>query len=173
MKTKFYLATLTLLISINFNSLNAQPKPMTDFEKEQLITANSVEEAMQNPDSIQALFLNYAQLSSIPKEVANCKNLIVLGVGANNIKEIPQFVFHLTNLQELGLSHNQISKIPEEISLLKNLISISCWNNNISEVPDALLNLPNIQEIGLKGNPISKDEKKRLIKAYPNIKFLF
>jgi Leucine-rich repeat (LRR) protein len=175
MKTKLQLTILSLLLCACFNALNAQvkPKPLTDKEKEQLIIAKSIEEAMQEPDSVQALFINYAQQNSIPEEVEKCKNLIVLDLGVNNIKEIPLFIFDLTKLQELGLSHNKISRIPEEIFHLKNLTSIKCWNNSISEVPDELLNLPNIQEIELKGNPIPKEERKRLQKAYPNIKFLF
>jgi internalin A len=172
MKTKIYFTILSFLMCIYFNTLNAQVKPLTDLEKEQLKTFKSIKEAMENPDSVQALFLNYTNLTEIPQEIEKFKNLIVLGFGVNNIKEIPDFIFNLTKLQELGLSHNQISKIPEEISRLKNLTSFKCWNNNISEVPDALLNLPNIKAIELKGNPIPKEEKKRIQKAHPNIEFV-
>lgn len=172
MKTKFYLTIASFLMCISFNNLNAQVKPLTDLEKEQLNTYKSIDEAIANPDSVQAFFLNYANLNTVPNEIKNFKNLIVLGLGVNNIKEIPDFIFDLTKLQELGLSHNQISKIPEDISKLKNLTSFKCWNNNISEVPDALLNLPNLRVVELKGNPIPKEEKKRLKKAYPNIEFV-
>ena len=175
MQTKSFITILSVIICISFTSINAQVKIklLTDADKEQLKTANSIEEAMENPDSVQALFINYAKLNVIPQEVEKCKNLIVLGLGGNNIKEIPPFIFNLTNLQELGLSWNHISTIPEEISSLKKLTSISIWGSNITEVPEDLLELPNIQKIGLKGNPIPKEEIKRLRKAYPNIMFEF
>ncbi len=164
---------LSFLICANFNTLNAQAKPLTDLEKEQLKTYTSLEKALENPDSVQALYLNYTKLNLVPVEIKKFKNLIILGLEINNIKEIPDFVFNLTKLQELGFSHNQISKIPDDIGHLKNLTSFKCWNNNITNVPNALLNLPNIRVIELKGNPIPKDEKKRILKEYPEIKILF
>lgn len=172
-KIKTSLALLVLLVCISFQSLSAQLKPLTEQEIEQLKTFNSLEKALENPDDVQAFFLNKAQLEVVPKEIESFKNMIVLGFGINKIKEIPGFIFNLENLQHLGFSHNQISEIPEGISKLKNLTSFKCWNNSIKEVPDALLNLPNIQIIELKGNPILKEEKTRIKKAYPNIKFLF
>jgi internalin A len=164
---------LGLLSMSNISTIHAQQKPLTEAEVEKLKTYNSIEEAMNNPKEVEAFFMNYAKLNEVPAEVAQFTNVIVLGFGANNIKEIPEFICNLENLQALGFSHNQISNIPDDIARLTNLTSFRCWNNLLTRVPNALLNLPNIQVIELKGNPIPKDEKSRLKKSYPNIKFLF
>ena len=154
-------------------TINAQIKPLSGEDIEQLNAYKSVETALQNPTDVEALFLNHAKLNEIPEEVTQFKNMIVLGLGENSISEIPDFVFRLEKLQHLGCSHNNISFIPEGISGLKDLTTFKCWNNQISTVPVALLSLPNIQIIELKGNNIPKAEQKKLRKEYPNISFLF
>ncbi len=172
MKKRSILIMFSILICCNF-SLNAQTKFLSDMEFDQLKPYYSIEEALVNPDSVQVLYLIFAKLTTVPKEVVQFKNLIFLEMGHNNIKEIPDYVFKLKKLQYLGLSHNQISKIPDDISNLKDLTTIKCWNNNLTEIPDALLNLPNLKVLELKGNPIPKEEKKRILKEYPDIKIKF
>lgn len=71
---------LSFLMCANLNTLNAQVKPLTDLEKEQLETYTSLEKALVNTDSVQALFLNYTKLNLVPEEIKKFKNIIVLGL---------------------------------------------------------------------------------------------
>lgn len=162
----------SILICCNF-TLNAQTRILSDIERDQLKCYYSIEESLVNPDSVQVLLLIYGKHTTVPKEVVQLKNLILLEMGHNNIKEIPSYIFKLTKLQSLGFSHNQISKIPDDISSLKDLTTIKCWNNNLTKMPDALLNLPNLRVVELNGNPIPKEEKKRILKKYPDINIQF
>jgi len=169
--------TILILAVVIFNALsmnvNAQLKPLTDKEKEKLKTFKSIDQAKENADAVEALFLNYAKLTEFPKEMSLFKKMIIFDLGGNSIKEIPVFIFDLTNIQEFGISHNQISVIPVEISKLKNLVAFKMWNNQITKVPDELLSLPNLQVLELKGNPIPKEEKDRIKKKFPKLKILF
>lgn len=172
MKNRNILILFSILVCFNF-TLNAQTKILSEIEIKQLKPYYSIENALVNPDSVQALYLIYAKLNTVPKEVAQLKNLVLLEIGHNNIKEIPAYIFKLKKLQTLGFSHNQVSLIPNEISNLKKITTLLCAKNNLTILPDAVSNLPNLKRIYLDGNPISKEEKKRILKKYPDIKITF
>ncbi len=162
----------SILICCNF-TLNAQTKILSDIERDQLKSYYSIEETLVNPNSVQALLLIYGKRTTVPKEVVQLKNLILLEMGHNSLTEIPTFIFEMESIQSLGFSHNQLSSIPEDISKLKNLTTFKCWNNNITTIPDALLDLPNLRVAEFKGNPIPKEEKKRILEMYPDIEIKF
>jgi Leucine-rich repeat (LRR) protein len=73
-------------------------------------------------------------------------------LSAINLSEIPQNVFHFSNLEKLDLSSNSIVSIPKEIASLKKLNSL-----NLSDNPTLELNecFPNLSKLELKQLNIS------------------
>ena len=60
-------------------------------------------------------------LSEIPVEVFENKNLKVLKLYGNNIKEISERIGELVNLEKLYIGRNDLSSLPNAIGNLKKL----------------------------------------------------
>lgn len=102
----------------------------------------SIDEALKNPELVFHLSLTYDNLSVIP----------------DNIRD-------LKNLETLDLSVNQLTSLPEGIGNLSNLQVIYLGDNNIEELPESFVKLTKLREIhfghieftrprGLRGNPL-------------------
>jgi len=126
------------------------------------------------------LWLGNNQLSAIPTEIGNLKNLKWLLLNNNQLSgSIPASIGNLTNLTELGLGYNQLSgSIPSSIKNLKALVGLALHDNlltgNIPEignliyleavflgrnkftgsVPDGFGNLTNLWWINLEVNDL-------------------
>ena len=115
---------LTILLFIPILGLAQKPK-----------TYNSMEEALKNPDDVRILFLNGQELTEVPPEIAQFKNLYQLCISHNEITELPLFLFDLIELTDLDVSHNKITEIPEEIGNLKELFEFYADHNLLKAVP--------------------------------------
>ncbi|NHM01353.1 hypothetical protein [Flavobacterium difficile] len=97
----------------------------------------SITEASKEPEKVNYLILNeYANpnvvLTSFPKEIETYKNLEILYVINQKIKEIPEFIGNFSKLYEINFSGNQLEKLPNTLFELKNLKKITLRNNNFS-----------------------------------------
>ena len=68
-------------------------------------------------------------LTTLPPEIGNLKNLEYLSLGSNELTTIPKEIGNLTNLEVLWLTGNQLTTIPPEIGNLKNLIRLDLNRN--------------------------------------------
>lgn len=73
-------------------------------------------------------------------------------LSAINLSEIPENVFHFSNLEKLDLSSNSIVSIPKEIASLKKLNSLNLSDNPTIELTECF---PNLSKLELKHLNIS------------------
>jgi hypothetical protein len=102
------------------------------------------------------LDLSNRDISEIPIEIIEVKNLKKLNLSYNQIKTIPKEIKNLKNLREVRLSRNEISILPDEISELKTLEILDISNNPIKKLPENFGNLSNLTSLHAEYCEISK-----------------
>lgn len=95
------------------------------------------------------------RMELIPREISHLRNLTLLYMDSNNLKEIPAEIGTLSNLERLTLSNNSLSSLPPEISRLEKLHSLHLANNNFTELPDPLCQLRHLIFLDASDNQIS------------------
>ncbi|XP_072337333.1 protein flightless-1 homolog isoform X2 [Scyliorhinus torazame] len=76
------------------------------------------------------LDLSYNQLTEIPRELENAKNMLVLNLSRNSIDNIPNQLFiNLTDLLYLDLSDNNLESLPPQMRRLVHLQTLILNNN--------------------------------------------
>jgi len=98
----------------------------------------------------------YANVSYIPKEIGDIKNLRVLNLENNSISKIPVQITRLQNLSVLELASNRLTTAGiKYIYQNKNLTKLDLYRNHIKNVPAAIGNLDKLTELSLCENPLS------------------
>jgi Leucine-rich repeat (LRR) protein len=92
-------------------------------------------------------------LTTLPPEIGNLKNLEYLSLGSNELTTIPKEIGNLTNLEVLWLTGNQLTTIPPEIGNLKNLEGLSLYDNPLTTLPPEIGKLTKLGWLGLSNNP--------------------
>lgn len=133
-------------------------------------------------EGIKSLMLNNAGIKNI-EGLELFKNLVMLDIADNEIKEIPEKFETLQNLRILIISNNQISnlgkgitnlkslevldasknlisKISSDIKKLEKLEQLQLQNNMIVEIPVEISNLESLEMLVLEGNKIAKLPKE-------------
>ncbi|MDH5404112.1 MAG: leucine-rich repeat domain-containing protein, partial [Candidatus Heimdallarchaeota archaeon] len=112
-------------------------------------------ESISELTQLQILRLIGCELTELPSEILNLKNLIVLDLSNNLFDKLPESCLELDSLTELNLDMNRISsiKIEKEIPRLKKLM---LSKNNIYSIDSSISNLSNIEEIYLDSNILAK-----------------
>ncbi len=106
------------------------------------------------------LDISYNEIKDIPKELEALQNLRILIVNDNNITELSQGITKLTNLEVLDASANNITKISAEIGKLAKLEQLQLQSNKINELPDSISSLISLEMLVLEDNLIEKLPKK-------------
>lgn len=91
--------------------------------------------------SLELIDFHQSNFETISAEaLKKCKNLTVLNLSNNLIRELPIKVFERNvNLKELKLSSNQLSMLPERIfKFLRQLKVLSLRNNSFVDLPSTL-----------------------------------
>nr|WP_255679148.1 COR domain-containing protein [Methanosarcina sp. DH1] len=81
------------------------------------------------------------QLSSLPPEIAELKNLVRLNLSRNELTSLPSEITELKNLTQLDISRNKLTSLPSEISKLKNLKKLNISGRKLLFVSPKILNL--------------------------------
>ncbi|XP_006016510.1 malignant fibrous histiocytoma-amplified sequence 1 homolog [Alligator sinensis] len=95
------------------------------------------------------------RMELIPQQISQLKNLTLLYMDSNNLKEIPAEIGTLSRLERLTLSNNSLCSLPQEIGHLQKLHSLHLANNSFSELPPQLCQLRNLAFLDLSDNQIS------------------
>ena len=97
------------------------------------------------------------KIRSIPSEIKNLKNLILLRLERNQIQTIPPEVGELINLEYLSLSSNQLKgEIPSFIWEMTNLVRLELNNNQLSgSISSDIGKLDKLEFLNLKDNQLS------------------
>ena len=93
------------------------------------------------------LDLSNKDISVIPPEIGNLKNLEHLDLSYNNIKRLPKEIGKLKKLKTLLLLRNELEEIPDEIANLKELTLIDASHNNFKTMPKEIGNLINLKTL--------------------------
>ncbi|XP_028396043.1 dynein light chain 1, axonemal-like [Dendronephthya gigantea] len=107
------------------------------------------------------------------------KNLRILSLGRNNIKNLNGLEAVADTLQELWISYNNIEKL-KGIGVLKKLKVLYMSNNQVKSFDEfqKLADLPQLQELILVGNPLEEKQtaegtwRPEVIRRLPNLKKL-
>lgn len=99
----------------------------------------------------------------------NIKNLRVIILNYNNIKNIPSDINTLVNLRYLSLDGNLISILPEELSQLENLDTLNMYGNKIEYIPRKLFQMKRLENLDFRCNPLKcKEDYKYIINYLKN-----
>uniref|UniRef100_A0A667Y140 FLII actin remodeling protein n=1 Tax=Myripristis murdjan TaxID=586833 RepID=A0A667Y140_9TELE len=81
-------------------------------------------------DDLSVLDLSYNQLTEIPRDLENSRNMLVLNLSHNGIDSIPNQLFiNLTDLLYLDLSDNKLDSLPPQMRRLVHLQTLILNNN--------------------------------------------
>lgn len=81
-------------------------------------------------DDLSVLDLSYNQLTEIPRDLENSRNMLVLNLSHNDIDSIPNQLFiNLTDLLYLDLSDNKLDSLPPQMRRLVHLQTLVLNNN--------------------------------------------
>ena len=101
------------------------------------------------------LNLNGDQLTSLPAEIGQLKNLTELNLLNNNLTSLPAEIGQLKNLRVLDLGFNYQISLPAEIGQLKNLIKLVLYYNNLTSLPAEIGQLKNLRVLDLYDNKLT------------------
>jgi GTPase SAR1 family protein len=100
------------------------------------------------------LNLIYEELTDLPPELFELKNLTLLDLTGNPLCSLPSEIVRLINLQQLWLINTQLCYLPPEIVQLANLQFLELRGNLLSSLPPEIAQLPKLKELYLYSNPL-------------------
>lgn len=153
--TNQILLLIAVLTSIRCISQDTETKNLlTPEQLDQKPYFFSLEEALENPDSVYRLGLTDEGLTEFPKEIFQFKNLQQLVISSNEISVIPERIRELSMLQQFSIGNNKLEKLPQGLFELKHLTTLVIAFNIIKELPDEIGNLKVLDFLNVKNNHI-------------------
>lgn len=123
-------------------------------------------------DILEDLFmlnLKDNDLTTLPIELSNIKNLIILMVCNNKIKQIPEFIYVMKQLSTICLHGNGLLDINEDIGNLENLKTLTLSKNKIKTLPKNISKLLKLEDLAIENNPDLENIDLDILKL-PNLK---
>ena len=105
--------------------------------------------------NLTKLYLSSNQLTSLPPEISELKNLTTLYIPRNKLKNLPPEIFELKNLTTLSVSGNQLTFLPPEIFELKNLTKLYLYNNQLTSLPPEISELKYLKRLYVYNNQLT------------------
>lgn len=100
------------------------------------------------------------EIKEIPEKLENLQNLRILVAGNNQIGTLGKGITNLKVLEVLDASNNLINKIPADIKKLEKLEQLQLQNNMITDIPVEISGLASLEMLVLEGNKIAKLPKE-------------
>ena len=153
--------------------------------EENMITAKSMKEALQNPEKIYKLSLRNTRtkhlshnikklknlrvldisgsfITEIPPEIEECKHLKSILANASKLSIIPSSIGKLKKLRVLNFAYCQIKSIPDEVGDITSLWSLSLGSNLLTKLPESFSNLKNLTTFSIAKNKFKEFPKSIL-----------
>lgn len=140
---------------------------LTEFPKEIFSLADSLEILDLSDNELSVLPKNLSELKNLkvvffarnkftqfPSELASCPNLSMVGFRSNNITHIPENVFP-KKLQWLILTDNKIEQLPKSIGNCHLLQKCGLAGNQLKELPLEMANCKNLELLRLATNQLN------------------
>lgn len=130
---------------------------------------------------LKIVFFSDNLFTELPKVLADCKQLSMIGFKANQIERIPEGALPettrwliLTNnkitelppsigkcslLQKVALAGNLLTALPPEMANCRNLELLRISANKLDTLPDWLFDLPKLSWLAFAGNPFSETKQ--------------
>ncbi len=114
-----------------------------------------IPEEIGNLKNLRELNLSGSKVSKIPNSIEKCVGLKILNLGHTRLTGIDLNIGKVKNLTSLNLAMNEIKVIPAEICSLQSLESLSLASNAISRIPTEIDKMESLQSLDLSNNKIS------------------
>ena len=88
--------------------------------------------------------------------LSNLEEFYSVNYAAENLKEIPEEFYTLTNLEQVVIHGSSISSISPSIGNLVNLERLELSGNNITSLPDELINCTNLEKLDLSYSKLTE-----------------
>ena len=106
---------------------------------------------------------NRIKNSGIPNDLFKSKDLLILDLSYNQLKEVPPDLDQMKNLQVLNLCHNQIETIPNQLFInLTELVILDLSDNKLETLPPQMRRLVNLNTLILNNNPLGHNQLRQL-----------
>uniref|UniRef100_A0A8C1E6Y3 Protein scribble homolog n=1 Tax=Cyprinus carpio carpio TaxID=630221 RepID=A0A8C1E6Y3_CYPCA len=102
--------------------------------------------------NLRELWLDRNQLSSLPPELGNLRQLVCLDVSENRLSQLPTEISGLIALTDLLLSENLLEVLPDSIGSLKKLSILKVNQNRLVHLTDSIGECENLTELMLTEN---------------------
>jgi hypothetical protein len=178
----FLISTVVLEVTVSAQEYEQVPQYVRPDYK----VFKSMRAALAQPDSVFILELRGKKLKSIPEEIFQFKNLLVLDLKKNRIKtigqlgniieldlssnklsKVPKEIGQLTSLRKLVLSRNVITELPPEIGNLTRLEILELWDNELGTLPEEIQQLKQLRVLELRGILFSDEQQKHFRELLP------
>ncbi|KFV77509.1 Leucine-rich repeat-containing protein 2 [Struthio camelus australis] len=125
------------VLNVSFNNLKSVPPELGDCENlEKLDLSGNLE------------------ITELPFELSNLKQVTVVDVSANKFPSIPICVLRMSNLQWLDISSNNLKDLPQDIDRLDQLQTLLLQKNKLTYLPRALVNMPKLSLLVVSGDDL-------------------
>ena len=104
------------------------------------------------------------QLVGLPTSIQKLNRLSQLYLEGNNLTELPAEIGDLKELWELRVSNNQLVCLPTSIQKLNRLVWLHLDGNNLTELPAEIGDLKELRKLYVGGNPLTIDAIKFALK---------
>lgn len=111
-------------------------------------------EILELAETLEVLDLSNNQLSQLPSELSQLKNLRIIFASNNLFTKLPEVLGQCPKLEMVGFKANQISHVPSG-SLPEALRWLILTDNKIASLPESLGNKPKLQKLALAGNQLT------------------
>lgn len=109
--------------------------------------------------NLTQLDLSYNQLQALPAEISQLRHLTQLNLSDNQFTVLPPEVCQLTHLQKLSLGDvfggNQLTALPATITQLHNLTVLSLCGNQLTELLPEIGQLTELKTLDLRWNQLT------------------
>jgi len=133
-------------IHVGGNKLGALPASLWTLQITELGLSNcgltEISPDIGNLTKLNIVYLNQNELTAVPDEICNCKELTGFGAASNKLTKLPEGVAGLP-LQSLKFDYNQIEELPEDFgNLAATLKKLEIQGNQLKSLPASFADFP-------------------------------
>ena len=126
--------------------------------KKLIVASNQLSEIsteIKNLPALNVLDAHDNQITKLPGELEELKELTKLHLSHNKISEFPSTFCNMASLKCLLLSGNLVEKLPDDFGYLVNIEELDLCQNKLTTLPESFGNLRTLKKLNLSKNQIS------------------
>lgn len=101
--------------------------------------------------------LSINQFTTIPETIVNLPALEWLDMGGNRIQSLPEDIHRMENLHTLWLQRNELEYLPDNISRMQSLGTLVLSSNKLRHIPPLMEGMSNLRFVNFRDNPLTLD----------------